>query len=700
MTENIPWLNEESMTILNRGYLLTGETVEGAIERICNAAAKNLNRPDLKDEFKNLITKGWISFSSPIWANMGTERGLPISCFNVYIPDSMKGITHKLGEVIEQTKVGGGTSSYFGAIRPRGSAITDNGKSSGPVPFMQLMDTAMNVVSQGGVRRGAHAVYLDVDHPDVEEFLKIKDIGDPIQTLFFGVCIPDYWMQEMIDGDTEKRSIWAKILNSRKDKGLPYVFFTDNVNRNKPQWYKDYNLKINSSNLCFTGDTQVLVKVHECFGSYSFENLYHIYTNFENPVNMYAYTKDSNGDNVISRITKVFKNPKVSELSRLILNNGQLIECTTNHRFLTDNGLVEAKDLNNTHRLISYYDKEPKYVKENITLTLSEPIDVYCLEVEHPDHNFLLNNYNGVYVSNCTEIALPSTEDESFVCCLSSMNLELYDEWKDTNAVQLAIYFLDAVMTEFINKTKDNEFLKASHKFSVRSRALGLGVLGYHSYLQKNMIPFESWEAKQFNNEVFKLLQDESRIASRRLAHEYGEPELLQGYGYRNATLLSIAPTTSSSAILGQASPGIEPFSSNYYKAGLAKGNFMRRNKYLDKLLTEKGINNEDTWRQIRIDQGSVMNIKELSEHEKNVFKTFREISQMEIITQAAQRQKYLDQTQSLNLNIPPEMPIKEVNKLMIEAWKLGVCTLYYQRSASVGKDLIMNLMTCSSCES
>jgi ribonucleoside-diphosphate reductase alpha chain len=546
--EKLWWKNDESEQILNRGYLLKGETVEGAIERICAAAAQRLYKPELKDAFKEMIERGWMSLSSPIWANMGTERGLPISCFNVHVPDNIEGITHKLGEVIMQTKLGGGTSAYFGALRERGSAVTDNGKSSGAVSFMRLFDTAMDTISQGGVRRGAFAAYMDIDHADIEEFLAIKDIGHPIQNLFYGVCVPDYWMQDMIDGDQKKRQVWAKVIESRQQKGLPYIFFSDNVNRNKPQVYKDLNLTIHSSNLC-------------------------------------------------------------------------------------------------------------------------------------------------------SEIMLPSTEDESFICCLSSMNLELYDEWKDTNAVKLAIFFLDAVLQEFIVKTDGNHFLKAANQFARRHRALGLGVLGWHSYLQKNNIPFEGLRAKQLTASIFKDINEKAVKASKDLAWIYGEPELLKGYGRRNTTLLAIAPTTSSSAILGQTSPGIEPFSSNYFKAGLSKGNFMRKNKYLKALLMEKGIDNEDTWRSIMLNHGSVQHLKELNEQEKEVFKTFKEISQLEIVQQASIRQEYVDQSQSLNLNIPADLPIKDVNRLLIEAWKLGVKTLYYQRSQSVSKEMVTSLVSCKSCE-
>jgi len=546
--ERLWWLNEESEQILNRGYLLKGETTQKAIERIATAAAKRLYKPELTDAFIEMIEKGWMSLSSPIWANMGTERGLPISCFNVYVPDNIESITHKLGEVIMQTKIGGGTSGYFGELRERGSAVTDNGKSSGAVSFMKLFDTAMDTISQGGVRRGAFAAYLDIDHDDIKEFLEIKNIGSPIQNLFTGICVPDYWMQDMIDGDRDKREIWAKVLESRQQKGLPYIFYTDNINRNKPQVYKDKGMQIFSSNLC-------------------------------------------------------------------------------------------------------------------------------------------------------SEIALPSAANESFICCLSSMNLELYDEWKDTEAVKLAIFFLDAVLQEFIAKTEDNYYLKTANTFAKNHRALGLGVMGWHSFLQKNKMAFESLEAKMQTHVIFKNIQEKSIKASQELARIYGEPEVLKGYGLRNTTLMAIAPTTSSSAILGQTSPGIEPYSSNYYKAGLAKGNFMRKNKYLKTLLEEKEIDNEETWRSIMLNHGSVQHLESLTKEEKDIFKTFKEISQYEIVLQASIRQKYIDQAQSLNLNIPANVPIKEVNRLMIEAWKLGVKTLYYQRSQSVSKEFVTNLVTCVSCE-
>lgn len=553
MGERLWWVNDESSSMLNRGYLLKGETIEKAIERICTAAAKRLYKPELATNFIEMVERGWMSLSSPIWANMGTERGLPISCFNVHVPDSIVGITKKVGEVSIQTKIGGGTSGYFGELRGRGTTVTDNGKSTGAVSFMKLFDTVIDTISQGGVRRGSFAAYLDIDHPDIMDFLQIKEIGFPIQNIFNAVCVPDYWMKEMIEGDREKRTVWGKVINQRMGNGLPYIFFSDNVNKNKPQVYKDKNMRINGSNLC-------------------------------------------------------------------------------------------------------------------------------------------------------SEIMLPSNDDESFICCLCSMNLECYDEWKDTDAVKMAIYFLDGVLEEFIVKATENAdkyggYLDAASRFAKRHRAIGLGAMGWHSYLQKNNIPFEGLEAKGLTDKIFKDISEKANRASENLAHIYGEPEVLKGYGRRNTTVMAIAPNTSSSSILGQVSPGIEPYSSNYYKAGLAKGNFIRKNRYLRDLLISKGKDNEDVWSSILVNEGSVQHLEFLSAHEKSVFKTFKEISALEVIQQASIRQKYIDQGQSLNLKIPLSLTAKEINKLLVEAWQLGIKALYYQRGSNVSKEFAKNMTSCINCD-
>ncbi|PWJ39214.1 ribonucleoside-diphosphate reductase subunit alpha [Sediminitomix flava] len=542
------WLNEESLTMLERGYLLEGETVEDAVHRVVSSACKYLNKPEMYDEFYEMIAKGWVALSSPIWSNMGTERGLPIACFGSYVGDSMHRILETFAEVGMMTKVGGGTSAYWGDLRPRGAEIKHNGTSNGPVAFMKMFDTEMKIVSQGSTRRGSFAAYLPIDHPDVHEFLEIRDIGNDIQQISFGVTVKDAWMEEMIGGDTEKRKIWAKVLKSRKEKGYPYIMFEDTANKNTVDVYKDKGLKINQSNLC-------------------------------------------------------------------------------------------------------------------------------------------------------TEIMLPNNNEESFVCCLTGMNLAKFDEWKDKGAVRLVTFFLDAVISEFIEKAKDVPFLYRAVKFAERHRALGIGTLGWHSYLQQKMVPFDNMLATSHTRIVYKHIKEEAYKASAELSEIYGEPDELKGYGRRNTTLMAVAPNTSSSSILGQVSPGIEPFNSNYFTVGLAKGNFTRKNKELEKLLDEKGQNTDEVWVSIMRNEGSVQHLDFLTQDEKDVFKTFKEINQYELIRQAAIRQEYIDQGQSLNINIPPETLPKDINRLYIEAWKLGVKALYYQRSQSVSTRFMTLDPECLACD-
>lgn len=713
------WLNTESKQMLNRGYLLTGEYVLDAIHRICLSAVNNLpidgeEREIMYKKFVRNVVLGWQSFSSPIWANMGTSKGLNISCFGVAPEDNMISITDKLGEVINQTKLGGGTSGYFGNLRGRGTPITDNGKSSGAVSFMGLFDKVMDTVSQGSTRRGAFAAYIDIDHPDIDEFLNIKDVGNPIQNLFFAVCVPDYWMQDMIDGDNNKREVWAKVLKARKNKGLPYIFFSDTINKNKPEIYKERKSTIYASNLCVADFTPLTYKVNEFDEEIKCDKIKDIGHN-----KVYVW----NGKRwSLSRISKTGENKKLIKveyvIKKYVWRKGfvetakDYIYVTPEHKFYVQRDKkrtkIETKDLvvgDITEKWNSYDSLIKCYGEITGISEVEELYDTYCLREPKRSKVCFGSFDNMLLTGNCSEIALPSSEDESFVCCLASMNVEKYDEWKDTDAVRVATWFLDAVMEEFIRKTENLRYMEASHRFAKRHRALGIGVMGYHSYLQKNMIPFESWEAKRINVNIFKQIFEQSQAASKEMGDRFGyapifDEEDFAGEKFRNTTTCSVAPTTSSAAILGQASPGIEPFMSNYFKAGLAKGNFMRTNKYLKKLLQEKGLDTEEVWRSIQLNHGSVQHLEGLSEQEKNVFKTFKEISPLEIIQQAASRQKFIDQSQSLNLMIPNELELKEVNKLIIDAWKMGVKTLYYQRGVSVSKELLTKMVTCQSCES
>ena len=549
-SEDFYWLNEDSREFLRNGYLLDEVTAEERVREIAENAEEILDEEGFADKFYEYMSRGYYSLASPVWSNFGLERGLPISCFGSHIEDSIESILFTHAEVGQMTKLGGGTSGYLGDLRPRGSPISNNGKSNGSYSFTELFDTAINVISQGETRRGQFAGYIDIEHDDLDEWLNIKTEGDPVQSIYYGVIVGDDWFQAMIDGDAEKREKWAKIIETRINIGVPYIIFRGNMNDGKPQVYKDKDYQINASNLC-------------------------------------------------------------------------------------------------------------------------------------------------------TEIALPANADESFVCCLSSMNALHYDEWKDTDAVETLTYFLDAVMEEFIQKTEGTQFMDRAVQFAKKHRAVGIGVLGWHSYLQSNMISWDSMEAMQANSEVFNTIKEQSYAASEELAEKFGEPEVLEGYGRRNTTTMAVAPTKSSSIILGQISPSVEPLKSNYFVRDGAKLKSTQKNRFLEDLLKQKGKDTREVWNSIMAEDGSVQHLEFLSEHEKEVFRTFAEIPQMSIIKQAAQRQQYIDQGQSINISIDPDnVSIKDINQLYIEAWKRGVKSLYYQKSVNAAQKFSRDVLECTVCES
>jgi ribonucleoside-diphosphate reductase, alpha chain len=300
----------------------------------------------------------------------------------------------------------------------------------------------------------------------------------------------------------------------------------------------------------------------------------------------------------------------------------------------------------------------------------------------------------------CTEIALPATPDESFVCCLSSMNALHYDQWKDTDAVETLTYFLDAVMEEFIQEAEGTQFMERPVKFAKRHRAIGIGVLGWHSYLQSKMISFDSMEAMEENRKVFKTIRERSYEASEELADKFGEPEVLEGYGRRNTTTMSVAPTKSSSVILGQVSPSIEPLKANYFVRDGAKLKSTQKNRFLEAILQERDKDEREVWDSIAQKDGSVQHLDCLTDEEKETFKTFSEIPQMAVINQAAQRQEYIDQAQSINISLDPaEVPLEDINELYIQAWKKGVKSLYYQKSVNAAQKFSRNILDCKACE-
>jgi ribonucleotide reductase alpha subunit len=354
MNKDIYWLNKDSRKFLSRGYLLEGETAEQRIREIAEKAEHYLNLPGFADKLEDYILRGWFSLSSPIWSNFGRVRGLPISCFNSHISDDMNAILYKMAEVGYMSKVGGGTSGYFGDIRPRGSAISSGGEATGVHHQLTVFESLTNYISQGNVRRGSFAAYLPIDHGDIEEFLKIRGEGDDIQNLSIGVCISDEWMKSMLEGDKEKRRIWGLVIKKRFESGYPYLFFTDNANNNKPQVYKDKNYKINASNLCVTGDTkiEILIDEHE-YLEIPIKDLEY-YQRKSSNIKVKSYDIETKQE-VYSEITAFAQTGESVDLIEIEDEQGNIIKCTPEHQIYTQNrGYVQAQDLREDDILVNF----------------------------------------------------------------------------------------------------------------------------------------------------------------------------------------------------------------------------------------------------------------------------------------------------------------------------------------------------------
>ena len=549
------WMDEISLATISKGYLLPGETVRQAYRRVANASADRLKKPELANKFFKYIWNGWIGLASPVISNMGTDRGLPISCYGIDTPDSIRGIGLTNAELMRLTSKGGGVGISVSRIRPRGDEITGNGKSEGVVPWCKIYDSSIIATNQGNVRRGAASVNLDIEHPDIDEFLEIRrpkgDVNRQCLNLHQCVVVGDSFMRKLEARDSEAMNRWAKILKARMETGEPYIMFKDNVNKNNPIAYRMNNLDVTMTNIC-------------------------------------------------------------------------------------------------------------------------------------------------------SEITLFTDEWHSFICCLSSLNLAKWEDFKDTDCIQTAIWFLDGVMQEFIDKSNGKDSLVRTHNHAKKGRALGLGVMGWHTFLQQKNLPFNSIASTVHTRNIFNKIRMEAETASMELAAEYGEPIWCRGTGMRNTHLLAVAPTVSNSVICGGISAGIEPLPANVYTFNGAKGTFIRKNKSLEAVLEAKGENKEKWWKQMLQDNGSVLGLPDnvLSAEEKDVFLTFPEINQLELVKQAAERQKYIDQTQSLNLSFDPNDSPKWINQVHMEGWKLGVKTFYYLRTDSVIKgDLGSRQADCVSCD-
>jgi ribonucleoside-diphosphate reductase alpha chain len=560
--KNYPtWMDEIAVSMISKGYLLPDEDVFDAYKRVSKFAARRLRRKDLQPFFYEAMVKNWLCLASPVLSNMGTERGMPISCFGIDVGDSIEGIADANSELMRLSSQGGGVGIGVSRIRGRGKTIKDNGVSEGVVPWCKIYDSTILATNQGSVRRGAASVNLNINHPDIEEFLQIRrpkgDVNRQCLNLHQCVVVDDEFMNKLEDKDPKSLKIWGEILKTRLETGEPYIMFEDNVNKANPEAYKQNNLKVSMTNIC-------------------------------------------------------------------------------------------------------------------------------------------------------TEIALYTDELHSFICCLSSLNLARWEEWNEykfengMTLPELACWFLEGVLQEFIDRAKNIKFMENTVRSATKGRAIGVGVLGWHTFLQQKGLPFVGIQANSYTRMMFEFIEKEVLKASRAQAELYGEPEWCKGTGLRHTHHMAPAPTVSNAHISGGVSPSIEPIPANVYNLKTAKGVFIKRNKILEELLTKKGYNIDSVWDQILKDQGSVLGLPDyiLTDEEKEVFLTFKEINQLEIVKQNGIRQQYVDQAISLNLTFDPNDTPKWISQVHKEAHKLGIKTLYYLRTESVLRgDNLQRLADCVSCE-
>ena len=541
------WMTTNAWGMFKQKYLFGVDTYKEQIQRIASTLSSHTDEPEKwNDIFFNMIWNGWLSPSTPVLANTGTDRGMPVSCSGSTIPDSIEGFFDSYKETAVFSKNGFGTSVYCSGIRPRGSVINGaKGTAEGSIPVIEMIRNTVRQVSQGSSRRGACASYLNIQHDDMWELCDLmKNVPDDLN---IGWCVGQDFIDNLDAGDKDSIARYQRSLKTKVLTGKGYYYFIDKVNNLAPAPIKNCGFPILAGNLC-------------------------------------------------------------------------------------------------------------------------------------------------------AETAIPSNDDYSFTCVLSSLNLSRYHEWKDTDTIFNSTVFLDCVASEFIASAKRNNVnLPKAIKFTEDFRALGLGVLGYHTLMQDNMISFGSMDAHYLTAEIFKKIDEESLRASQWMAKKWGEPKFCKGYGVRNATRIAIAPTMSTALLCGSVSQGIEPVYKNVYMQDSAAGAMKRINPSLLKLLKIKGKYTDKVINSIIDNKGSVSHLDFLSEEEKNVFKTAFEIDQMVIIRLASLRQRYIDQAQSLNLFFDADESERYISEVHKAAFKDPyIKSLYYLRSeagVSAAKSV------CESCE-
>jgi ribonucleotide reductase alpha subunit len=694
------YLTDFAKATLSDRYLVPEDmgSYQRAFARASCAFADNSSHAQRLYDYSSKL---WFMFATPLLSNGGTERGLPISCFLNSVDDSREGLGDHYNENIWLTSTGGGIGGYWGNVRSKGTKTSKGSRTTGVIPFMHVADAQMLAFSQGETRRGSYAAYLDVSHPEILEFLSMRkptggDIHRKNLNLHNAVCIPDSFMKAVEQGlgwalvdphtkevieTVEARDIWTKIIEMRMSTGEPYIFFTDTVNKALPETMRKKGLKVHHSNLCVAPETLLLTKD----GYKKIENLEGDLVDAWNGLEWSQVKVKKTGEN--------------QELVRVTFSDGSSIDCTPYHKFYvmdTYHGKpkeVRAIDLESGQKLEKFdlpTEQNPnrdasRFVKVTSVEETGRISDTYC--ATEPKRGRLV--FNGILTGNCSEITLPTTPERTAVCCLSSVNLETYPEWKDDRLfIADLIRMLDNTLQVFIDKAPSH--LHRAVYSAIQERSIGLGAMGFHALLQKQGIPFESAMAKAWNESIFKSIKERAVRASKELTIARGEAPDMKGTGMRHAHLLAIAPNASSGIICGTTSPSIEPWRANAYVQKTLSGSFVVKNKFLEKLLKEKyGVSDsrmQSLWSDIMVNKGSVQHLDFLDEEDKRVFKTAVEINQEWVIEHAASRQPFVCQSQSVNLFFPPQTSFAELHKVHKMAWTRGLKTLYYMRSEAISR--------------
>lgn len=700
--------SKSGLTRLKDGYMKDDEV--SPQQRFAYVAASFGSDLAHAQRLYDYASKMWLSFSTPILSYGKTSKSLPISCYASYLGDSIRSILDTSSETRMMAVVGGGVGLHVN-LRP------GDKKSSGIIPHLKTYDMDTLAFKQGTTRRGATAAYLDINHPEIIEFLEMRKPtgGDPNRkclNIHHGINITDDFMsrvEKLSNKDLELtleekeeldrfplinkhtgeiveyvsvKELWSRILTIRMEQGEPYIWFIDTANAGLPEYQKKLGLKNHGSNLCLTGDTTIEVLINDSDKSTKIQ-LDELVERFNSGTEEFKVLSGKHREfNYIIDVAKTGTTKELIEIKDLL--NDNIIRCTPDHEILSGKrGFVKAKYLNENYDTV-YLSNGQLASFMMKTVILDHEIPVYDITVDK-DHSFFANN---ILVHNCSEISLATNDDRTFVCCLSSVNCEKYDDWKnDEKFIPDVVEMLDNVIEVFIKDASEYDELKKAVYSASRERAIGIGMLGWHAYLQSKMISFESPMAVGLNKKIWKTIKEQAREKSIKLGEERGPclDSIGSGEEIRNSHVLSLAPNSSSSSIMGT-SPSCEPYRANVYLEKGVNGTIVHNNRYLEQLLKEKEKNTPDVWSDIIANDGSVQHLGFLSDYEKGVFKTAIELDQAWVIQHASDRQEYICQAQSVNLFFNPEVSIEYLHLIHLMAWKAKLKGLYYCRSDALRK--------------